>query len=158
MKGCNFYWPFAYTPRGYKTALTKTVEEVGSKGFYDQPIGDTMVVTVAGVSYPIKRICVNPKIGRLPFQFLRDREYLLYGIDVTFAGLEALASEIQSRPFSEQSKELAFMSLAVYYNSNYWKSCLLDAYSQGQVAKVVPEPYRKYFYQEFGRRLRSQHG
>lgn len=160
MKGCNFYWPFGYrVPQGYKTTLTKDVEKVGNnKLFYDQPLGDanTTVIIVEDVTYPIKKICVNKKINRFGFQLLHGKEYLVYGIDVTFSGLETLANEIQSRPFSEKERELAFMSLAVYYNSDHWMSFLFDAYRQGQVSKVVPEFYRKYFYQEFGRRLRSE--
>ena len=35
---------------------------------------------------------------------------------------------------------------------------LRKAYKNKDVEKVVPAPYRKYFYLEFGRRLRNRYG
>ena len=80
-----------------------------------------------------------------------------YGGDIAFTGLETLARRILWFGHSDQIKEIAIMSLAVHYNSDHWMSFLFEQYENKDMEKVIPKQYRKYFYQEFGRRLRSQY-
>jgi tetratricopeptide (TPR) repeat protein len=160
IRGCNFYWPFGYyAASGYKTRLTKIVEENGKKAFnnhiFSEP--DPTSVTIDGESHSIKTICVNRKNNRLPYRILKDDGYWSYGIDVTFKGLGTLAQEIQVRGFSKEAEGHAFVSLAVHYNSNYSIKHLLKSYENNIPERIIPSSYRKYFYHEFGRRLRSKY-
>jgi tetratricopeptide (TPR) repeat protein len=82
---------------------------------------------------------------------------LRYGVDITVAGLAKLVREAEGRSFSKETRDSVYRSLAVHYNSDYWMSSLLDDYRANNIARLVPGPFRKYFYYEFGRRLRNQY-
>ncbi len=142
--GCCFYWPWGYfCPDGPKTDVGRTVEAIAARTRFQEislppgVLGKT--IFVSATRHPVAAL--GPPAS-----------YLIYGKDVSFAGLEALAAQIENE-LPEDMREFAYQGLAVYYTNDNWLNDLLEDFGQGVIRDHIPEQHRWYFYNELARKL-----
>jgi len=104
---------------------------------------------------PRKTIFINSDRKGI-FPLVLPKTYLVYGKDVSYAGLETLASEIESKA-PPDSKENAYKGLAVFYINDNWLSDLISDFKQNIVEDNIPGPYQHFFYSELTRKISNKY-
>ena len=91
--------------------------------------------------------------SRYALMQMNSREdYLLYGIDVAYLGLDLLVQDINERVRSDYL-EYVYRGLAVFYMNEYWMRDILSDFKSGKIDQLIPFSYQKYFYDELARKL-----
>jgi len=148
IKGCCFYWPDGYyVPSGLKTDITLEVDQFALRTIFNEMPMDN--------DLPRKTVFVS-KIRNGIFPLTSPKSYLVFGEDVSYAGLTRLADEIESR-VPDNSKEYAYKGLAVYYANDNWLADLLDDFKAGIIKDKIPPSYQHYFYGELTRKILNKY-
>ena len=144
IKGCCFYWPWGYfVPSGLKTEITLEVDKIAMRTrFFEMRSNDKAARKIVFVS----------KIRKGVFPLTSPQSYLVYGKDVSYAGLAQLADEIESK-VPDDSKEYAYKGLAVYYVNDNWLADLLEDFKASIIMDKIPGQYQHYFYGELARKI-----
>ncbi len=148
INGCCFYWPGPYMPPGgLKSDLTNKVETLAAETSFEEGLADE--------SLPQKKIYINDiRTGRYVLSSLQS--YMVFGKDVSFAGLGKLAKEVKMS-VPEGAKLFAYEGLAVYYINDNWLKCLLKDFKAGIIEDDIPQEYQRYFYMELARKIHSRY-
>lgn len=148
IKGCCFYWPFGYfVPSGLKTDITLEVDQFALRNSFAEMRMDN--------DLPRKTVFVS-KIRNGIFPLTSPKSYLVFGKDVSYAGLTRLVDEIEST-VPDNSKEYAYKGLAVYYVNDNWLADLLADFKTDIIKGKIPSSYQHYFYGELTRKILNKY-
>jgi tetratricopeptide (TPR) repeat protein len=148
INGCCYYWPWSYfAPGGFKTKVGAEVETIATKTYFtSHPIDE---------SIRQKRIYITDTRSS-GFVLSSVRSYMVFGKDVSFAGLEQLAEEIR-KEVPEEAQLYAYKGLAVYYVNDNRLKVLLKDFRAGVIEKNIPGAFQSYFYKELSRKIYSRY-